>query len=71
MIFLIENIIIDDTSLLLYNLRQQNLPRFPYEQRTRAGLRFLYPKSIMTYTKQALPIEEQTVLSLQMIHYCS
>ena len=43
------------------SLQQQNPPRFPFEQRTRAGL-LLFMGTIRLYTKQALSISEQIEL---------
>jgi len=42
-------------------LQQQNPPRFPFEQRTRAGL-LLFMSTLRLYTKQALSISEQIEL---------
>ena len=42
-------------------LQQQNPPRFPFEQRTRAGL-LLFMGTLRLYTKQALSISEQIEL---------
>lgn len=42
-------------------MQQQNPPRFPFEQRTRAGL-LLFMGTLRLYTKQALSISEQIEL---------
>ena len=42
-------------------MQQQNPPRFPLEQRTRAGL-LLFMSTLRLYTKQALSISEQIEL---------
>lgn len=42
-------------------LQQQIPPRFPFEQRTRAGL-LLFMGTLRLYTKQALSISEQIEL---------
>ena len=47
--------------LLFVSLQQQNPPRFPFEQRTRAGL-LLFMGTLRLYTKQALSISEQIEL---------
>lgn len=46
---------------LFVSLQQQNPPRFPLEQRTRAGL-LLFMSTLRLYTKQALSISEQIEL---------
>ena len=46
---------------LFINLRRQNPPRFPLEQRTRAGL-LLFMSTIRLYTKLALSISDQIEL---------
>ena len=42
-------------------MQQQNPPRFPFEQRTRAGL-LLFMGTLRLYTKKALSISEQIEL---------
>ena len=42
-------------------MQQQNPPRFPFEQRTRAGL-LLFMGTLRLYTKQTLSISEQIEL---------
>ena len=42
-------------------MQQQNPPRFPFEQRTRAGL-LLFMSTLRLYTKQALSVSEQIEL---------
>ena len=43
---------------LFVSLQQQNPPRFPFEQRTRAGL-LLFMGTLRLYTKQALSIRNK------------
>ena len=46
---------------LFVSLQQQNPPRFPFEQRTRAGL-LLFMGTLKLYAKQTLSISEQIEL---------